>query len=146
MLPTVIVDDIYKKYLETRSWFISKSKYVLEVGTCIPLHVIVFLRAGIQIDGEIDHRNRDRLDNRLCNLRLCTHAQNIRNRGIPRHNTSGFLGVSFHKASGRWRGHVQLNGKQYSAGYYATAPAAAVARDILVSKLHGEFAVLNGEI
>lgn len=91
----------------------------------------------------VDHRNGNGLDNRRANLREATHAENMRNRGPLSTNTSGFKGVSPDKTRGKWRAQIQVDGKVYRLGCYATAEAAALAYDVAAVELHGEFAWLN---
>ena len=57
---------------------------------------------------QIDHINGDRADNRFCNLRLATHAQNMQNRAIGKNNTSGFMGVKFRR--NKWRAEIRAFG------------------------------------
>ena len=59
---------------------------------------------------EIDHINGVRNDNRLTNLRLVDRIGNMRNRRMPSNNTTGFAGVSKHKASGKYR--VQISDRE----------------------------------
>lgn len=77
---------------------------------------------------EIDHINRARDDNRIVNLRSVTRAQNHQNRKRPKHNTSGCVGVSFHKRSGCWRADIKVGGKQRALGLYRTKQDAVQAR------------------
>ena len=72
-------------------------------------------------DGEIDHINRVRHDNRICNLRVVTTQQNSRNRKKPSNNTSGYTGVSFHKASGKYIAYIYSENKLVHLGLYVTA-------------------------
>ena len=51
---------------------------------------------------QVDHINRDRLDNRLENLRWVTNKDNGRNRSMSKDNTSGYQGVRFHKSNNSW--------------------------------------------
>lgn len=57
---------------------------------------------GTPTDMQADHINRDRLDNRLSNLRNVTPLQNALNRGRQSNNSSGVTGVSMH-IGGKWR-------------------------------------------
>lgn len=91
----------------------------------------------------IDHINGDGLDNRRANLRQATHAENMRNRRIGSNNTSGFKGVSLHKASGRWVAQICADNVRHHLGYHDTPTEAAIAYDAAARELHGEFAWLN---
>ena len=63
------------------------------------------------IELSVDHINGDPLDNRKDNLRICTHAENMRNVRMHRDNSSGYKGVSFHPQTGKWRSRIMVNGK-----------------------------------
>jgi hypothetical protein len=60
---------------------------------------------------EIDHINRAKDDNRLCNLREATRSENCLNRGLLRNNKSGISGVYFETGSGLWV--VEVAGIRY---------------------------------
>ena len=60
---------------------------------------------------EVDHRNRNSLDNRWRNLREGTHQQNCHNRGIYKNNTSGANGVYWYKRNRKWV--VKVGGTYY---------------------------------
>lgn len=53
-------------------------------------------------EGNLDHINRDRDDNRISNLRVAPGSLNNYNSGISRNNTSGVKGVSYNKGAGKW--------------------------------------------
>lgn len=91
-------------------------------------------------DFEIDHINRNGLDNRKENLRLVSHSQNLY-RSTRRDNKHGFRGVRMW--DGKYKARVVVKGKEYAAGTYLTAEEAARARDRLALKLHGEFTYTN---
>lgn len=91
----------------------------------------------------VDHRNGDGLDNRRANLRAATNAENMRNRRRYANNTSGFKGVSFHKATGKWRAQINLSDRRSHLGSHATAADAARAYDAAAREHFGEFAYLN---
>lgn len=98
-----------------------------------------FLHYGEWPNGDIDHINRDPSDNRIANLRIATRKQNARNKGIPRNNTSGIKGASFHTKKGMWRAVAQLNGKHYHLGYFSTPEEAGEVYEKFCSEHHKEF-------
>ena len=66
---------------------------------------------------QIDHINGIRSDNRISNLREASHFINAQNETRPRaNNTSGFLGVCWHKWSRRWVAQVWIDGKLRTVG------------------------------
>jgi hypothetical protein len=81
---------------------------------------------------EVDHENRKRDDNVWTNLREATDEQNRRNSGIPRNNTSGVIGVTWHKPSKKWCAQIGVGKTQVrktiNLGYFADIEAAAAAR------------------
>ena len=92
---------------------------------------------------DIDHRNRNKLDNRMCNLRACTVAQNNRNRGALRNNKSGLRGVSLASDKTRtkpWRAVIETQGKKYHLGYFYTKEEAYKAYCDKACELFGEYA------
>lgn len=97
-------------------------------------------------DRLVDHVNGDRLDNRMCNLRVCTPAQNQWNRGKPRTTAkvaSRYKGVSWDKTNLRWRSKIVVAGKQMHLGYFADEVSAAHAYDAAAQKHFGEYGRLN---
>lgn len=76
---------------------------------------------------EVDHINRSPGDNRLSNLRLATRSQNATNRKRQSNNASGFSGVSFHRASGKWHARVRLDGRDIHLGLFTEPGDAAMA-------------------
>lgn len=90
-----------------------------------------------------DHRNGNGLDNRRCNLRACSQAQNTLNRGFNKNNTSGYKGVTFFIQTGKWCARIGYEGKKRHIGYFDTPEEAALAYNAKAKLLHGEFAKLN---
>lgn len=90
--------------------------------------------------GIVDHINGDRTDDRVSNLRIATHSQNLYNRGAQRNNSSGFKGVYWHKPTRKWRARIMSDGLSRSLGLYDTPEEAHQAYAFAASKLHGEFA------
>ena len=92
----------------------------------------------------IDHIDGDGSNNRLSNLRLATHTENMRNIGKASRNTSGFKGVSWHKQRQKWTVRAKAGGKNLYLGLFDTAAEAAAAYDAAIGKIHGEFGRTNG--
>ena len=91
----------------------------------------------------VDHRDRNGLNNRKANLRLCTNKENTRNSRPNLKGSSRFKGVSWHKKTKKYNATIQKNGKRYSLGCYADEIEAAVVYDIKAMELFGEFAYFN---
>lgn len=77
---------------------------------------------------EIDHINGIKRDNRLENLRDVTTSENQKNRCLAIINTSGSMGVGFHKRQKKWRAYIASEGKQYHLGTFKTQLEALEAR------------------
>ncbi|WP_320533628.1 HNH endonuclease [Robbsia andropogonis] len=92
---------------------------------------------------EVDHINGNRLDNRRINLRICSHAENIRNRGALRTNNSGYKGVYWVSARKKWRSSLWFDGKFFHVGYFTSPQSAYEAYCIKAKELHGDFANLG---
>lgn len=86
-------------------------------------HLILPKKIGL----DIDHINRNKLDNRRNNLRYCTRSENKFNGAKYSINTSGYRGVTWHKYIKKWQAQVTLNYKNYSIGYFDTALKASKA-------------------
>lgn len=91
----------------------------------------------------IDHINGNTLDNRKCNLRICTVSENNKNRKIRKDNKSGYRGVYFYKQTNKWCAQIGINYKRITIGYYETIEEAHLARLEAVNKHHGMFARNN---
>jgi hypothetical protein len=92
---------------------------------------------------EVDHINGNPLDNRRCNLRLCTSSQNGANQGIGSRNSSGFKGVSWSAARRKWQAHIKVRRVSTYLGLFLLAEDAAAAYDSAARVHFGEFARLN---
>jgi len=94
-----------------------------------PVHRIIWLYVyGSFPSQDIDHKNRIRNDNRLCNLRSVSRTDNCQNISTPNHNKSGHIGVSWIKSHKSWTVYVKVNKKNKWLGYYKNLDDAVVAR------------------
>ena len=75
---------------------------------------------------DIDHKNRNKADNRIKNLRDVTNSVNHRNLRVRCDNSSGVTGVT--KRGNRWRAQIQVNGKTHYLGSYFSKRKAIEAR------------------
>lgn len=73
---------------------------------------------GAWAKNQIDHINGDKLDNRIINLREVSVKENHRNMPAPSTNTSGCVGVYWHKNKRRWNASIKVDGKLIHIGNY----------------------------
>ncbi len=90
----------------------------------------------------IDHIDGNKTNNSIENLREADALENSRNRKKPVNNTSGYVGVSWHKADKKWRASIRDRYKTISLGSFEKIEDAAEARKIAemefgYSKNHG---------
>lgn len=92
--------------------------------------LIFFIANGRPPRGEIDHINGNPSDNRIDNLREVTREINGRNQKRPSTNTSGYIGVCWHKQHQKWFARGAVSGKAVHLGYFSDIEkAAAVAQE-----------------
>lgn len=94
---------------------------------------------GIFPSQQLDHKNGDRADNRIENLREATAYQNAWNVKIRKSNRTGVTGVSVNKRNNTFSAHITANGKIRFLGSFQTVEEAAVRRKCAEEELHGAF-------
>lgn len=88
---------------------------------------------------QIDHRNRDKIDNRWNNLRSANASQNAANRKRSALNTSGFKGV--HKGQrGGWRAMIRIDGVKKHLGSFKTPEEAHAVYVKAATRVYGRYA------
>jgi hypothetical protein len=95
---------------------------------------------------QVDHIDGDKLNNQKANLRICTAAQNSRNRRPHVDGTSEFKGVYYDKktrSTRKWKAQITLDYKNYNIGRFSTQEEAAAAYDRKSIELHGEYGRRN---
>lgn len=104
-------------------------------------HRLAFLyMIGRMPNADVDHINRNRLDNRWSNLREATRAENHANKGLTKRNKSGFKGVSWSKSQRKWAAQICRNRRNRYIGFYDTKEAAAKAYAEAAEETFGPFA------
>lgn len=127
----------YKPKVITRSHRYATTKIN---GKHYSIHKLIYMwHTGVWPE-QIDHINKDSLDNRIENLRLATSAQNASNRKLFTSNTSGAKGVSWHKAQKKWFVYVDVNKKRKNIGYFDDFELAELVAIEARDKYHGVYA------
>ena len=146
----ILVDPEDEWLLSSRDWVVTNQ------SNSDRLH---YVACGERIDGKyvmhllhreilgatqgqiVDHVNGNGLDCRRANLRICSHAENMRNRRMHKNNRSGQKGVW--KNGGRYVATIHANNVKHYLGTFKTAEEAGRAYSIAAVRLHGEFARTN---
>ena len=123
----VLLDYIDLEKFFYQQWNVSDYCKSNEVGL---FHRYVF--DEIEDGMVVDHINKNKLDNRRINLRICSHVNNSRNSIIGKSNSSGVIGVCFNKDKNKWKSYLNVNGKQIHLGYFESFD------DAIISRLNGE--------
>lgn len=96
---------------KTAGWSDKKYRRIRLDGKLYLQHRLVWLYLhGAFPKDQLDHINRDGMDNRPANLRECNNQQNQTNRGSRKGSSSKYVGVYYHKTSGRWRAKLKRHG------------------------------------
>ena len=83
---------------------------------------------GTWPEGDTDHINGDRTDNRLSNLRAVSREVNNQNRRKVRaNNKCGLMGVSWHTHSRCWRARIMIRGREIPLGHFESKEQAYAA-------------------
>ena len=107
---------------------------------------LIFAHTGVWAEGFIDHIDGNPHNNALSNLRVCSRAENSRNRNTHSNNKSGYKGVYPQRYGGKiinYLASIQVDNKRIFIGTFKTKELAAIAYNEAASAYHGEFAKLN---
>lgn len=137
-----LVDDSDYNILSAFSWNITSNGYVCSRigGKVVNIHKMILKNVK-----EVDHINRNKLDNRRCNLREATRSQNNANHEIQKNNTLGYRGVGrvTQGTINPYYATIKVNGKNIYLGVFKTIEKAALAYNKAALEYFGEFANLN---
>jgi len=146
-----LVDDADYKWLSLHKWTLFPRKdrrgnpltpyaYRKEGRKTVLMHRVI---VGAKRGQYTDHKNRNGLDNRRANLRICTQRQNNFNRGSKRGSSSQYKGVHWCNRSQRWIAKAHIGGKAYHFYQGTDERKAALAYNAGIKDLHGEFGCVN---
>jgi len=101
--------------------------------------IIYFMHHGVDpYPMEVDHEDRNSLNNNVDNLRLGSSVLQKQNRGMQSNNTSGVKGVSWYKRASKWVAYIEVDNKRKHLGLFMTIKEAAEARNAGVRKYFPE--------
>lgn len=145
---TLIIDRADFTHYAKYRWWLDSKRGVMRHRGAKENHeskTIYFHREIMNADKsiEIDHINRNPLDNRRENLRVATRSTNCRNQGVRTDNVSGYKGVSWKASRNRWLARINFDGKIVTKAGFKCKHEAARAYNELAKKYHGEFAFIN---
>ena len=87
----------------------------------------------------VDHRDGNKQNNNINNLRWATNQENQRNAKLSIGNTSGIKGVCWHKRPKKWCASIKVNGRTMSLGFFDNIEEAKQVRQNKVYEIYGEF-------
>jgi hypothetical protein len=141
-----IVDDEDYEWLNQWKWFSHKSEYAVRNIRKNGKRNMLFMHSVILNPPNgmfTDHINRNKLDNRRCNLRICTKSQNTINSRTRSDNKSGIKGVCWKKDNHKWVAQISHLGGSRHIGYYKNKQDAANAYASKAREIFGEFAIVE---
>jgi hypothetical protein len=128
VVPSVLVDERDRHWIEGRNHWVDSMGYVsvyLGGGRQERLHrLICDPPAGLGVD----HINRNKLDNRRSNLRVCAQQVNCLNVGARCDSKSGIRGVWWSEKRRKWCAQITAQGRRVSLGRFDTLEEASAAR------------------
>ena len=140
-------DDTYEKALShNTTWFLQDSGVHCRskiTGDKIALHRLALSVEDRKKYLDVDHINRNKLDNQKSNLRLCEHHLNLVNCVKSKGVTSKYKGVSWHKKAQKFQVILTCRGIRYYRGLFVNEQEAAQEANKLMLEIHGKYAVLN---
>jgi hypothetical protein len=120
----VIVDDDMEPVMRSREWFVNNGYVRTGKQAFLTWWAIGKAPFGM----EVDHINRNRLDNRRGNLRFVTPTENKWNMSLRCNNVTGVEGVNWHKQSRKWLVQIRMGGRRHTLGVYQDFFEACCAR------------------
>lgn len=106
----------------------------------LSIHIVIFAVVhGRFPKSLIDHKDKNRLNNKIGNLREATYSQNRLNSKLCFSNKSGYRGIHWYPRLQNWAVVLAVNGKRHYIGNYDKLSDAAKAQREFVRKNHKQF-------
>lgn len=125
-----------------KSWHVNVQGYlqtnIYKDGSSPLLHKIILGDYGKGFC--VDHIDRNKLNNRRSNLRICRQKDNAKNQSIRSDNTTGYPGVYKDKRNGKWFSEITADGEKHYLGRFEKLDDAVAARLEAEEKYFGAFA------
>jgi len=115
----------------TKAGNLSKRGYIVirVLGKLHRAHRLAWLYVHKSLpNGEIDHKNHIKNDNRISNLRVVDRVGQNRNATIRKDNVSGYAGICFHKRAKKWQATIGRGQGVKHLGYFIDLQDAIAAR------------------
>ena len=87
----------------------------------------------------VDHKDNDKTNNHISNLRFATSKENSQNRKLSSRNTSKVKGISFNKKAKKWHAQIMIDGISIHIGLFANLEDAKIARVNRANEAFGEY-------
>jgi hypothetical protein len=149
-----IVDSRDFPYLNQWSWnakpdgdsyYAERSSSKDNVDFHVAMHRAIWERHNGPIPNgmKLDHKDRNKLNDRIRNMRLLSHSENVSNADKRPGMSSKFVGVHYNKENGNYRAQVTVDGNQMFLGAFPTQQEASNARDNYVRKHQAKGKIIN---
>lgn len=134
------IDEENEHLFTSRKWHVDSSGYVASRNNKNVYERIHRIIVGASKGQVVDHIDGNKLNNTKSNLRICSNAQNLANRGPNKNNSSGKKGVYFCKRSKKWIAQIGFDNKRITVGSFSDLNEAAEAYEAAATRIHKEFA------
>ncbi len=132
-----IVDDEDVSRVISYKWQLSSQGYIQNRNENLSLHRFI-----MDLDDAtlvIDHKDRNRMNNRKTNLRVTLETHNNKNRSLGVNNKTGYIGVVYIAKQGKYRPQIDVDGERKYLGTYSSLEDALYNRLLAEKEYYGTF-------